>query len=90
MEEKKKPEVQRIPNHNKKTSKKPDQKPIPKPKLLGTIMDEETKKLRVVVFSEMSQTNIPASLMEYILMAVLAEVRDAKNKEYSEYIMKEE
>lgn len=50
---------------------------------LGAILDKRTEKIRNVVFGAMAQYGIPASLMDYMLTSVLAEVRDLKSKEYS-------
>ena len=50
---------------------------------LGAIMDKRTEEIRNVVFGAMAQYGIPASLMDYMLTSVLAEVRDLKSKEYS-------
>ena len=50
---------------------------------LGAILDKRTEEIRNVVFGTMAQYGIPASLMDYMLTSVLAEVRDLKSKEYS-------
>lgn len=50
---------------------------------LGAILDKRTEEIRNVVFGAMAQYGIPASLMDYMLASVLAEVRDLKSKEYS-------
>lgn len=50
---------------------------------LGAILDKRTEEIRNVVFGAMAQYGIPASLMDYMLTSVLAEVRDLKSKEYS-------
>lgn len=43
---------------------------------LGAILDKKTEELRSVIFKEMVQGGIPASLMDYMLTSILAEVRD--------------
>ena len=50
---------------------------------MGAILDKRTEEIRNVVFGAMAQYGIPASLMDYMLTSVLAEVRDLKSKEYS-------
>lgn len=57
---------------------------------LGAIMDKKTEELRSVIFKEMVQGGIPASLMDYMLTSILAEVRDLKAKEYSKRIIGKE
>ena len=57
---------------------------------LGAILDKKTEELRSVIFKEMVQGGIPASLMDYILTSILAEVRDLKAKEYSKRIIGKE
>lgn len=54
---------------------------------LGAIMDKRTEEIRNVVFGAMAQYGIPASLMDYMLTSVLAEVRDLKSKEYSDSLV---
>ena len=58
--------------------------------VLGTILDKNTETLRNVVFTLMKQNGIPASLMDYMLTSILAEVRDLKSKEYAGYLAEEE
>ena len=48
------------------------------------------EELRSVIFKEMVQGGIPASLMDYMLTSILAEVRDLKAKEYSKRIIGKE
>ena len=55
---------------------------------LGAIMDKRTQELRNAVFTMMSNYGIPASLMDYILSAILADIRDLKSKEYTDCITK--
>ena len=43
-----------------------------------------------MIFKEMVQGGIPASLMDYMLTSILAEVRDLKAKEYSKRIIGKE
>ena len=57
---------------------------------LGAILDKKTEELRSVIFKEMVQGGIPASLMDYMLTSILAEVRDLKAKEYSKRIISKE
>lgn len=57
---------------------------------LGAILDKKTEELRSVIFKEMVQGGIPASLMDYMLTSILAEVRDLKAKEYSKRIIGKE
>lgn len=57
---------------------------------LGAILDKKTEELRSVIFKEMVQGGIPASLMDYMLTSILAEVRDLKAKEYSKHIIGKE
>lgn len=57
---------------------------------LGAILDKKTEELRSVIFKEMVQGGIPASLMDYMLASILAEVRDLKAKEYSKRIIGKE
>lgn len=57
---------------------------------LGAILDKKTEELRNVIFKEMAQGGIPASLMDYMLTSILAEVRDLKAKEYSKRIIGKE
>lgn len=57
---------------------------------LGAIMDKKTEEIRSVIFKEMVQGGIPASLMDYMLTSILAEVRDLKAKEYSKRIIGKE
>lgn len=57
---------------------------------LGAILDKKTEELRNVIFKEMVQGGIPASLMDYMLTSILAEVRDLKAKEYSKRIIGKE
>ena len=57
---------------------------------LGAILDQKTEELRSVIFKEMVQGGIPASLMDYMLTSILAEVRDLKAKEYSKRIIGKE
>ena len=51
-------------------------------------MDKRTHELRNAVFATMSNYGIPASLMDYILSAILADIRDLKSKEYTDCITK--
>ncbi len=64
-----------------------ENKPAPP---LGALLDKSTEVIRNVIFTEMAQTGIPASLMDYMLTSVLAEVRDLKAKEYSSCIISKE
>lgn len=57
---------------------------------LGALLDKRTEEIRNVIFSEMAQNGIPASLMDYMLTSILAEVRDLKAKEYSKCIIGKE
>lgn len=57
---------------------------------LGAILDKKTEELRSVIFKEVVQGGIPASLMDYMLTSILAEVRDLKAKEYSKRIIGKE
>lgn len=57
---------------------------------LGAILDKKTEELRSVIFKEMVQGGIPASLIDYMLTSILAEVRDLKAKEYSKHIIGKE
>lgn len=57
---------------------------------LGAILDKKTEELRSAIFKEMVQGGIPASLMDYMLTSILAEVRDLKAKEYSKRIISKE
>lgn len=66
----------------------PEQKKSAPP--LGALLDDRTGKIRNIVFREMAQSGIPASLMDYILTAILAEVRDLKAKEYSDCLTSKE
>ncbi len=70
----------------KKVSESDTQEVLP----LGAIMDKKTEELRSVIFKEMVQGGIPASLMDYMLTSILAEVRDLKAKEYSKRIIGKE
>ena len=70
----------------KKVSESDTQKVLP----LGAILDKKTEELRSVIFKEMVQGGIPASLMDYMLTSILAEVRDLKAKEYSKRIIGKE
>lgn len=66
-----------------------ENKPEPAPPL-GALLDKRTEIIRNVIFTEMAQNGIPASLMDYMLTSVLAEVRDLKAKEYSSCIISKE
>lgn len=57
---------------------------------LGALLDKRTEEIRNVIFTEMAQNGIPASLMDYMLTSILAEVRDLKAKEYSNCIISKE
>lgn len=57
---------------------------------LGALLDKRTEEMRNVIFTEMAQNGIPASLMDYMLTSILAEVRDLKAKEYSNCIISKE
>ena len=57
---------------------------------LGALLDKRTEEIRNVIFTEMAQNGIPASLMDYMLTSSLAEVRDLKAKEYSNCIISKE
>lgn len=57
---------------------------------LGALLDKRTEEIRNVIFAEMAQNGIPASLMDYMLTSILAEVRDLKAKEYSNCIISKE
>lgn len=70
----------------KKVSDSDTQEVLP----LGAILDKKTEELRSVIFKEMVQGGIPASLMDYMLTSILAEVRDLKAKEYSKRIIGKE
>lgn len=70
----------------KKVSESDTSKALP----LGAILDKKTEELRSVIFKEMVQGGIPASLMDYMLTSILAEVRDLKAKEYSKRIISKE
>lgn len=70
----------------KKVSELDTQEALP----LGAILDKKTEELRSVIFKEMVQGGIPASLMDYMLTSILAEVRDLKAKEYSKRIIGKE
>lgn len=70
----------------KKVSESDTQEVLP----LGAILDKKTEELRSVIFKEMVQGGIPASLMDYMLTSILAEVRDLKAKEYSKRIIGKE
>jgi hypothetical protein len=70
----------------KKVSESDTQEVLP----LGAIMDKKTEELRSVIFKEMVQGGIPASLMDYMFTSILAEVRDLKAKEYSKRIIGKE
>lgn len=70
----------------KKVSESDTQEVLP----LGAIMDKKTEELQSVIFKEMVQGGIPASLMDYMLTSILAEVRDLKAKEYSKRIIGKE
>lgn len=70
----------------KKVSESDTQEVLP----LGAILDKKTEELRSVIFKEMAQGGIPASLMDYMLTSILAEVRDLKAKEYSKRIIGKE
>lgn len=70
----------------KKVSESDTQETLP----LGAILDKKTEELRSVIFKEMVQGGIPASLMDYMLTSILAEVRDLKAKEYSKRIIGKE
>ena len=70
----------------KKVSDSDTQETLP----LGAILDKKTEELRSVIFKEMVQGGIPASLMDYMLTSILAEVRDLKAKEYSKRIIGKE
>lgn len=70
----------------KKVSESDTQEVLP----LGAILDKKTEELRSVIFKEMVQGRIPASLMDYMLTSILAEVRDLKAKEYSKRIIGKE
>ncbi len=70
----------------KKVSESDTQEALP----LGAILDKKTEELRSVIFKEMVQGGIPASLMDYMLTSILAEVRDLKAKEYSKRIIGKE
>lgn len=70
----------------KKVSDSDTQEALP----LGAILDKKTEELRSVIFKEMVQGGIPASLMDYMLTSILAEVRDLKAKEYSKRIIGKE
>ena len=70
----------------KKVSESDTQEVLP----LGAILDKKTEELRSVIFKEMVQGGIPASLMDSLLTSILAEVRDLKAKEYSKRIIGKE
>lgn len=76
-------------NPEEKDSEKTEPEATPSNIPLGAIMDRRTQELRNTVFAMMSNYGIPASLMDYILCAILIDVRELKAKEYTDCIVKE-
>ncbi len=48
---------------------------------IGMIMDAEKKKMSDMIYNEISTQNIPAELMIYIMMSVIADLRDMTSGE---------
>lgn len=83
-------ETERSMKEDTPEEKKMSESDTPEVLPLGAIMDKKTEELRSVIFKEMVQGGIPASLMDYMLTSILAEVRDLKAKEYSKRIIGKE
>lgn len=83
-------ETERSMKEDKPEEKKVSESDTPEVLPLGAILDKKTEELRSVIFKEMAQGGIPASLMDYMLTSILAEVRDLKAKEYSKRIIGKE
>lgn len=83
-------ETERSMKEDTPEEKKVSESDTPEVLPLGTILDKKTEELRNVIFKEMAQGGIPASLMDYMLTSILAEVRDLKAKEYSKRIIGKE
>lgn len=83
-------ETERSMKEDTPEEKKVSESDTPEVLPLGAILDKKTEELRSVIFKEMVQGGIPASLMDYMLTSILAEVRDLKVKEYSKHIIGKE
>lgn len=83
-------EIERSMKEDTPEEKKVSESDTPEVLPLGAILDKKTEELRSVIFKEMVQGGIPASLMDYMLTSILAEVRDLKAKEYSKRIIGKE
>ena len=83
-------ETERSMKEDTPEEKKVSESDTPEVLPLGAILDKKTEELRSVIFKEMEQGGIPASLMDYMLTSILAEVRDLKAKEYSKRIIGKE
>lgn len=83
-------ETERSMKEDTPEEKKVSESDTPEVLPLGAILDKKTEGLRNVIFKEMAQGGIPASLMDYMLTSILAEVRDLKAKEYSKRIIGKE
>lgn len=83
-------ETERSMKEDTPEEKKASESDTPEVLPLGAILDKKTEELRSVIFKEMVQGGIPASLMDYMLTSILAEVRDLKAKEYSKRIIGKE
>jgi hypothetical protein len=83
-------ETERSMKEDTPEEKKVSESDTPEVLPLGAILDKKTEELRSVIFKEMAQGGIPASLMDYMLTSILAEVRDLKAKEYSKHIIGKE
>lgn len=83
-------ETERSMKEDTPEEKKVSESDTPEVLPLGAILDKKTEELRSVIFKEMVQGGIPASLMDYMLTSILAEVRDLKAKEYSKRIIGKE
>lgn len=92
-EQDKKTEVSELDTSKTSSNQKDDDRIVEKNMKvppLGALLDKRTEEIRNVIFSEMAQNGIPASLMDYMLSSILAEVRDLKAKEYSNCIISKE
>lgn len=83
-------ETERSMKEDTPEEKKVSESDTPEVLPLGAILDKKTEEIRSVIFKEMVQGGIPASLMDYMLTSILAEVRDLKAKEYSKRIIGKE
>lgn len=83
-------ETERSMKEDTPEEKKVSESDTPEVLPLGAILDKKTEEFRSVIFKEMAQGGIPASLMDYMLTSILAEVRDLKAKEYSKHIIGKE